>query len=433
MIMLFQFLTLTTVSCPSPQGCCCCTGACFYQDCPPCPCPAPPPGHPEPKCGLQTLQDSFTSKYAKLVAPSSALTPKDWPDKTHQSKTDKDAMVWGTSDGWRSGFFPGILWQLGNASFSSGSQGTWRKAAAAWTAGREVEKTNTGTHDVGFMVYGSFGAGLTMGDLDAATKKQYESIVVETAHSLAVRWSPTVQMLRSWGSITDEKTFEVIIDNMCNLELMWAASKISGNKTLATIAKAHAVKTAKYWLREDGSSPHLCKFSPTSGALETPCTGTPQGYANDSTWARGQGWAVYGFTMAYRFTAEPSFLSHAIKFATFFLNATAKASVKSGSVMVPPWDFDLSIPTAEAFPDTSSAAIVASALLELAQHTGDASWRDSAVAILSAIPGRATAASGKSESVLAENQHDCADAKCAVIESDHYLLEALRRLEMWKR
>ena len=127
-----------------------------------------------------------------------------------------------------------------------------------------------------------------------------------------------------------------IIDNLMNLELMFWASAASGNKTLGDMATSHAQRTGKLWLRADGSTAHLCVFDPATGKLQNPCTGTPQGLAADSTWARGQGWAIYGWTLAYRYTQDKSFLPFAEKAAAFYLSAALDAQ----KTLIPKWDFN---------------------------------------------------------------------------------------------
>lgn len=74
--------------------------------------------------------------------------------------------------------------------------------------------------------------------------QDYKSIMVETAHSLAVRYSPVVKMTRSWGSVGDSKQFEVIIDNLMNLELLFWAAKETGNQTLYAVAQHPAGRPA---------------------------------------------------------------------------------------------------------------------------------------------------------------------------------------------
>ena len=159
--------------------------------------------------------------------------------------------------------------------------------AHSFTLERASEANNTGTHDVGFMVFYSFGKGLELarGFLDASQQSYYQSTIVQAAHSLSTRWSPIVRMLRSWGSVTDTQKFEVIIDNLMNLELLFWAAKTSGNQTFHSIA--HELRTGQYWIRPDGSTYHEVIFNPETAAVLSR-TGTPQGYAANSTWARGQ-------------------------------------------------------------------------------------------------------------------------------------------------
>lgn len=289
--------------CPTPAGCCCCVGECFFKDCPPCPCPSPPPGGHQPKCPLQIINETFSLQYhhtIEILQNQSSLSPDQTvvvsSTKVNNNKTQ--FFKWNLSDGWTSGFFPGILWQLAHITSSTSSYKLdFEIAAAAFTKGREHWKIKTTTHDVGFVIFNSFGVGHLIG---SSNNETYKNVITEAAHSLATRYNPIVGMIRSWGDIKNDKTFQVIIDNLMNLELLfWEATNgNSKNQTLYNIAYSHALNTGKYWIRQDGSTPHLCIFNPKTGQLLGPCTGTPQGLSNHSTWARGQAWATYGFTMA---------------------------------------------------------------------------------------------------------------------------------------
>lgn len=297
------------------QGCCCCSGACLYANYPPCPCPQPAPGHPLPKCQLQETIELFLNKYATL-APKNSNSKDFYPAKT-VAVDGKKELTWQSSAGWTSGFYPGLLWHLAN--FTSKSNPAMAKmfhdAADTCTLGRAVEANDTGTHDVGFMVFGSFGQGYEFGRMG----KPYAEVIVQAAHSLATRYNPIVGMTRSWGASDDNSKFEVIIDNLMNLELLFWAAEYTGNSTLSDIAVSHAKKTGEFWFREDNSTAHLCVFSPQTGKLLYPCTGTPQGYSNASTWARGQAWGIYGWTMAHRYTQDPVFVTYAEKATSYFL------------------------------------------------------------------------------------------------------------------
>jgi len=132
--------------CPMPSGCCCCTGKCLYDGCAPCPCPAPRPGHTPPACSLQSMLDKFEGGYKKVLTSFGATKYSSYPSSTCSPTFD-----WGFSSGWTSGFFPGLLWQLANNT----KDAAFTAAAKKWTAGREVEKTETSGHDIGFMIFGS--------------------------------------------------------------------------------------------------------------------------------------------------------------------------------------------------------------------------------------------------------------------------------------
>ena len=248
---------------------------------------------------------------------------------------------------WTSGFYPGTLWLLyehtGDAAFA--------EAARAWTAVVEPEKRNGGTHDMGFKVYTSAGAGLRLtGDA------HYRDVVVEAADTLLTRFDPDVGAIKSWD--WGSWRYPVIIDNMMNLELLYAASRLTGDARYAEVATQHARTTLAHHFRDDASSYHVVQFDDATGAVVA--RGTHQGYSDDSAWSRGQAWALYGFTMAYRESRQPEFLAQAERVADFVLDHPRRPG--DG---VPYWDYD-----APAIPDeprdASAAAVIASSLVELA-------------------------------------------------------------------
>lgn len=325
---------------------------------------------------------------------------------------------------WTSGFFPGMLWMVGQRTADT----ELLNAAAAYTAGRASEASNTGTHDVGFMVFDSFGKGLEYGGLNASATAAYRKIVLQAADSLASRFSDKVGMTRSWGSKDDEKQFEVIIDNLMNLELLWYAADAhaaSGNTTRAArlrdIAVATATNMGKYWIRPDGSTFHLVVFDPASGAVQSR-SGTPQGLCQNCTWARGQAWGVYGFTMAYRFTNDTRFLALAAQVTDFYLGNLPADSV-------PKWDFSATNAWGGANRDTSAAAIVASGLLELYGYTQDKRHLAGATAALTSLNSAAYQLTDAGQSILTHCQHDCGGDGCSIVEADYFYVEAMLRAE----
>jgi len=263
------------------------------------------------------------------------------------------------SKDWTSGFYAGNLWQIYNLTGDI----RYKEKAALWNAFIEKEKFNSSTHDMGFKVYCSFGKGLMVED-----NKKYKNIIVKSAQTLVTRFNTKIGAIRSWDHNKESWDFPVIIDNMLNLELLFEASKISGDKSFRKIAIQHANTTLKNHFRNDNSCFHVVDYDTISGKVRS--KGTHQGFNNESSWARGQSWAVYGFTMAYRYTKNKEYLKQAEATAKYFINY--KTLPEDG---IPYWDFnDTSIPNAPR--DASSAAVMASALIELFTFTKNQVYLD---------------------------------------------------------
>ncbi len=249
---------------------------------------------------------------------------------------------------WTSGFFAGSLWYL----FEATGKPSWREAARRYTAPIESVKNNTNTHDLGFMLYTSHGQGLRLtGDA------HYREVLLTGAGSLSTRFNPAVGCIQSWNARRGWQ-FPVIIDNMMNLELLTWASRTSGDPKFRDLAIRHADTTIKNHFRADGSSIHVVDYDPATGAIRA--RQTHQGAADDSAWARGQAWGLYGYTMMARETRQPAYLAQARSIARFLMNHPRLPADR-----VPYWDFDApGIPTAPR--DASAGAIMCSALFELA-------------------------------------------------------------------
>ena len=250
---------------------------------------------------------------------------------------------------WCSGFFPGVLWYV----YENGRNPRVLEYARMFTARVEREKHTTDNHDVGFMLYCSFGNGLRLtGD------KSYEEVLLTGGtRSLATRFKPEVGLIRSWDHNRDKWRYPVIIDNMMNLRLlMWAADR-SGDKSLRDMAVSHADKTLKHHFRPDFSSCHLVSYDTISG--QPHLKQTHQRLSDSSAWSRGQAWGLYGYTCMYRLTGDARYLEQARGIAGFLINHRNMPA--DG---IPYWDFDA--PALASTPrDASAAAIMASALVEL--------------------------------------------------------------------
>ena len=270
------------------------------------------------------------------------------------------------SDGWVSGFYPGTLFYL--YQFSNDS--VLLKEGLKRLRLLEKEQFNKKTHDLGFMMYYSFGnANKVLGT------HAYDSILINSARSLCTRFDPAVGCIRSWDS--DSSQFLVIIDNMMNLELLMYAFRQTNDLSLYKIAVTHANTTLKNHFRADHSSYHVVDYNPHTGQVQK--KHTHQGAADESAWARGQAWGLYGYTMMYRETGDNKYLQQAIDIAGFILNHPNLPKDK-----IPYWDFNApGIPGA--YRDVSAAAIISSALLELSEYVSVSDkkkYRNDAITIL---------------------------------------------------
>jgi len=259
-----------------------------------------------------------------------------------------------TSRDWTSGFFPGMLWYL----YEYTQDEEVLKHARIWTSFIEKEKNDTHTHDVGFKVYCSFGNGLRLTE-----DTSYKDVVIQASKTLLLRYDSKIKCIRSWDWNKEKWQYPVIIDNMMNLEMLFEATKLTLDSVYYNVAKNHALTTMKNHFREDFSSYHVVDYDTISGKPRAKIT--HQGYSDDSAWARGQGWALYGYTMCYRETQDDVFLQQAKHVADYIINHPNLPKDN-----VPYWDFNApDIPNAER--DVSAATVIASALFELSTFCED--------------------------------------------------------------
>lgn len=251
-----------------------------------------------------------------------------------------------TASDWTSGFFPGSLWYM----YEYTKDTVWRTRAEVWNAAIESQKFYTSTHDIGFMLFCSYGAGYRL-----TGSEKYKSILLQGAKSLASRFNSKIGCIKSWDD-KPQFTFPVIIDNLMNLELLFWATKVTGDSSYYKIAVSHALTTIKNHIRPDGSSYHVVDYNPLSGSIISKVT--YQGLNNLSDWARGQAWGLYGFTLCYRETGDTRFLTMAQKIADFLM-----MHENLPEDLVPYWDYD-----AFDFRDASAASIASAAFLELYQY-----------------------------------------------------------------
>jgi rhamnogalacturonyl hydrolase YesR len=227
--------------------------------------------------------------------------------------------------------------------------------AKEYTARVEQEKYTTDNHDVGFMIFCSFGNGYRLtGDL------AYKEVINTASQSLATRYSDKVGLIRSWDFNKDKWQYPVIIDNMMNLEMLMWSAKVTGNNRFADISVSHANKTMEHFYRPDMSCYHVVSYDTISGLPHK--KQTHQGFSDTSSWSRGQGWGLYGYTFMYRETKDPKYLEMAKKIADYMINHP-----RMPKDYIPYWDFDApGIPNEPR--DASAASLMASALIELSEY-----------------------------------------------------------------
>ncbi|MEM6321100.1 MAG: glycoside hydrolase family 88 protein [Bacteroidota bacterium] len=334
-------------------------------------------------------------------------------------KVPRSVKVDGTIHGvktrdWTSGFYAGKLWQL--YRFSEDKR--LEKAATQWTAFQKKERFDDHTHDLGFKVYCSFGEGYRlMNDGD------YKQVIIDASEQLIQRYSEKVGAIRSWDHNRDKWEYPVIIDNMMNLEMLFVASKLSGNPEYYEIADKHAQKTLANHFRPDNSSYHVIDYYPENGKVRK--RNTHQGHSHESAWSRGQAWGLYGFTVTYRETKNPQYLEQAKKIADFFFTHPNMPKDK-----VPYWDFNApNIPNEER--DASAAAIAASGLIELSQYDPKNSekylaWADEVLTSLSSKPYEATTPPFFLTQCVGSKPHN-SEVNVPLNYADYYYVEALMR------
>ncbi len=330
-------------------------------------------------------------------------------------------VTWSNSNvnDWTSGFWPGILWYMYEYSNDPGL----REKAIKWTLPLEGAKNRARpNHDLGFMVFNSFGHGYRL-----VKDPDYLPIILETADSLAAWFNPNVGTIMSWPWARETYGWEhnTIIDNMMNLELLFWASKNGGNKSHYDIAVTHARTTMLNHVRNDYSTYHAVIYDSIYGDVIKKVK--YQGYADDSMWSRGQAWAIYGFTMCYRETGIVDFLETAKELAKTYINRLPED-------YVPYWDFDAPNAPNE-FKDASAAAIAASGLIELSgliEKKDESEWYyKKAIKILHSLAENYLS-DGSDHAVLQHSVGNLpanSEVDVPIIYADYYFIEALLRVK----
>jgi glycosyl hydrolase family 88/Big-like domain-containing protein len=358
-----------------------------------------------------SIPDTLRFSARQLDTTAHTLPATDYP-----AATTSDGS-WDTNGprNWASGFLPGSFWLM----YEFTGEPNWRLWAERWQAGLESQKDRTDEQDLGFLLFTSFGNGYRL-----TRAESYRDILLTAADSLSQRYDARMGLIRSRGDIDDTDAFEVIIDTLMNMELLFWASKNGGNHQWYEMAHQHALSVLKSHVRADGGTYQTVSFDPKTGAVQE--QSKEQGCWLETSWARGQGWAVYGFTMAYRETRDPRLLQAARLTADYAIRHLPGDGV-------PYWDFQApGIPMEPR--DSSAAAILASALVELSQLEPDPQraandWHAARTILRSLSSPEYLGRRKPTRSILlhgtAYRPHHKYDT--GLIHGDYYFLEALLR------
>ncbi|HOZ84495.1 MAG TPA: glycoside hydrolase family 88 protein [Niabella sp.] len=380
-----------------------------------------------PQSNIDKVVQVAEQQYTKMLAASTDLT------KYPRTSNPDGSVKYVSIRDWTGGFWPGSLWYL----YDLTKKTNWKEDAIKWTESLESNQYNTIHHDIGFMMYCSYGNALRN-----VKNEKYKDVLVQSAKSLIKRYDPRVGSIKSWNAKEswDGHTwyYPVIIDNMMNLELLFYASKVTGDPVYRNIAIKHAETTMKNHLRPDYSSYHVVDYDTATGKVLHQQTN--QGFSDNSQWARGQGWGIYGFTVMYRETKDNRFLITAQKMADYYINHPNMPADK-----IPYWDFNAGQPgyvpdwkyDASKFSyvprDASAASLIASALLELNKYLPDGKkyYRFAVESLNSLCTPAYLAAPGTNSNFILKHStgsipHNT-EVDVPLMYADYYFLEALLR------
>ena len=380
---------------------------------------------------------SFAEKQLNFAASQlnplrlKAINQKDIPRSTNPD----GSIHWITSSGewqnnlktglpfeWTEGFFPGTCWNM----YEFTKDEKWKETAQELMKIYRNQTKKQGTHDLGFVFQTSYGKGYKLTD-----DKDYKEAVIEASNALIKRFYPTVGCIKSWDGNKDWQkprgwTCPVIIDNMLNLEMLFETTMLTGDSSYAKIAISHANTTLKNHFRTDYSSYHVIDYDTITGKVRS--KETAQGFSNESAWARGQAWGLYGFTMCYRYTKDAKYLAKAEQIASFLLSNKNLPKDK-----VPYWDFNCpNIPNT--YRDASAAAIIASALVELDEYAPKNDYLLSAQKIINSLSSKQYLAKlNQNNNFLLKHNvgsipHQL-EIDVPINYADYYYVEALMRLK----
>ncbi|HCY43428.1 MAG TPA: glucuronyl hydrolase [Prolixibacteraceae bacterium] len=364
-------------------------------------------------CSSKTLfeqKDKLVSQISQQVdylvvnSANDTLVPRSFENGKYDLVTQKD---------WCCGFPAGSYWYL----YELTGDKKWETIATENTLKLNGVQYRKNTHDLGFMVFCSYGNAYRI-----TKNEDYKKVVIEASESLITRFDSTIGSIKSWDW-AKQWQFPVIVDNMMNLEMLFWASKETGDPKYRNVAIAHANTTLANHFRENMSSYHVIDYDTITG--QAIAKQTHQGLKDDSSWARGQAWGLYGFVVCFRETGDTKYLDAAKKIAAFIQQNLPED-------LVPYWDYnDPAIPNT--YRDASAAAITSSALYILSTITDEGKEEYAALAekILASLSSPEYLAEvGQNGGFLIKhcvgNMPKNSEVDTPINYADYYYLEALK-------
>lgn len=367
--------------------------------------------------GVPTGDPEFCAYQLDLAALEYDQFRKSYTNPTEIPRSHDGTTITVSPNDWSSGFVAGSFWLM----YEHTGEENWRATAEVWTQALISQATRTSDHDIGFIINTSYGNGYRL-----TQSSSYESVLRQAAESAIQRYDPVVGAIKSWDFA--QYTYPVIVDSLMNLELLFRGSELSEDPQYAQIGVTHALTVAANHYRPDASAHHVVDFDQTGNVLSKT---SGQAIDNDSAWARGQAWGLYGYTMLYRESDDARFLTQAQLIADFYVDHPMMP--EDG---VPYWDLDApEHPSVTDYRDTSAGAIATSALFELANHVSGArrekylAFAIKAVRSLSGPAYRAVPRSNGNFLLQHAVGHypEMREVDVALNFADYYYLEALMR------
>lgn len=336
----------------------------------------------------------------------------------YETDMSKENLAW-----WTNGFYAGIMWEL----YLCTKNDKYKKIANEVEEKFDVlfgDEVMTLDHDIGFLWLHT-----SVANYRITGNEQSKIRAIHAANMLAARFNANGSYLVAWNN--DDR--HMIIDSLMNIPLLFWATEETGDQRFKSIAEKHLNTAEQYILREDGSCNHICVFDSTSGEFIESIGG--QGYGVNSSWTRGQGWGVYGFTLAYEYTGEAKYLNAAQKVANYFM-----ANIINYDFVTP---VDFRSPIEPMIHDTTSSAIVASGLVELAKYVTESEAENMIYVskkIISKLEAEFIDLEVTNDGVLkkgsAKYHNDKVDPEIPIIYGDYFLIEALMKhqkyeINMW--